>query len=110
MTDSSAGVSTLLVSLAVLRKILILLNVDSAKHELLSFLYLTSSLMVAVVFVVCQYDLISVVFQLLGVQAFLEKKDKRFVFFFGIAFLTKADVYPWLFCDSKNEDKPDDNA
>lgn len=30
--------------------------------------------------------------------------------FFGIAFLTKADIYPWLFCDSKNEDKPDDNA
>jgi hypothetical protein len=23
------------------------------------------------------------------------------LFFFGIAFLTKADVYPWLFCDSK---------
>ena len=32
------------------------------------------------------------------------------LFFFGIAFLTKADVYPWLFCDSENEDKPDDNA
>ena len=32
------------------------------------------------------------------------------LFFFGIAFLTKADVYPWLFCDSKNEDKPSDNA
>ena len=32
------------------------------------------------------------------------------LFFFGIAFLTKADVYPWLFCDSKNEDKPGDNA
>lgn len=32
------------------------------------------------------------------------------LFFFGIAFLTKADVYPWLFCDSKTEDKPDDNA
>jgi hypothetical protein len=30
--------------------------------------------------------------------------------FFGIAFLTKADVYPWLFCDSKNEDKDTDNA
>lgn len=26
------------------------------------------------------------------------------LFFFGIAFLTKADVYPWLFCDPK-EDK-----
>ena len=24
------------------------------------------------------------------------------LFFFGIAFLTKADVYPWLFCDPKN--------
>ena len=23
------------------------------------------------------------------------------LFFFGIAFLTKADVYPWLFCDPK---------
>lgn len=32
------------------------------------------------------------------------------LFFFGIAFLTKADVYPWLFCDSKNEDKEADNA
>ena len=30
--------------------------------------------------------------------------------FFGVAFLTKADVYPWLFCDSKNEDKETDNA
>jgi hypothetical protein len=30
--------------------------------------------------------------------------------FFGIAFLTKADIYPWLFCDSKNEDKETDNA
>ena len=25
------------------------------------------------------------------------------LFFFGIAFLTKADVYPWLFCDPKEE-------
>lgn len=24
------------------------------------------------------------------------------LFFFGIAFLTKADVYPWLFCDKKD--------
>ena len=30
--------------------------------------------------------------------------------FFGIAFLTKADVYPWLFCDSKNRDEATDNA
>jgi hypothetical protein len=30
--------------------------------------------------------------------------------FFGIAFLTKADVYPWLFCDSANKDEETDNA
>lgn len=30
--------------------------------------------------------------------------------FFGIAFLTKADVYPWLFCDSAYRDEETDNA
>lgn len=30
--------------------------------------------------------------------------------FFGIAFLTKADVYPWLFCDSAFRDEDSDNA
>lgn len=30
--------------------------------------------------------------------------------FFGIAFLTKADVYPWLFCDSAFCDEDSDNA
>ena len=26
------------------------------------------------------------------------------LFFFGISFLTKADIYPWLFCDTPYED------
>ena len=30
--------------------------------------------------------------------------------FFGVAFLTKADVYRIFFCDSPNEDKETDNA
>ena len=30
--------------------------------------------------------------------------------FFGIAFLTKADIYPWLFCDSAGRDEDTDNA
>lgn len=32
------------------------------------------------------------------------------LFFFGIAFLTKADTYPWLFCDSAMKDEETDNA
>lgn len=82
-------VAALIISVLVLRRILILLNVDKQSHELLLFLYLTSTLMVAVAFIISQYDLVSVVFQLLGIQAFLEKKDKKFVFFFGIAFCLK---------------------
>lgn len=27
------------------------------------------------------------------------------LFFFGISFLTKADIYPWLFCDTPYNDK-----
>lgn len=30
--------------------------------------------------------------------------------FFGIAYLTKADIYPWLFCDSAYVEKDTDNA
>lgn len=82
-------IAAMVISLVILRRILILLNVDRQNHGLLSFLYLTSSLMIAVVFVISQYDLVSVVFQLLGFQAYLEKKDKKFVFFFGIAFCLK---------------------
>lgn len=32
------------------------------------------------------------------------------LFFFGISFLTKADIYPWLFCDTKGIDAEEDNA
>ena len=79
-------VAAMAASIIIMRKILALLEVDQKQHGLLSFLYLTSALMVSVVFVISQYDLVSVVFQLLGVQAFLEKKDKKFVYYFGIAF------------------------
>lgn len=30
--------------------------------------------------------------------------------FFGIAYLTKADIYPWLFCDSAYTEKSTDNG
>ena len=30
--------------------------------------------------------------------------------FFGISWLTKSDVYPWLFCDLDDEDASTDNA
>ena len=30
-------------------------------------------------------------------------------FFFGISFLTKADIYPWLFCDTPYKDGDEDD-
>ena len=82
-------VAAMVASAMILRRILVLLNVEEDKQMLLSFLYLTSTLMITVVFVISQYDLVSVVFQLLGVKAYLERKDKKFIFWFGIAFCLK---------------------
>lgn len=82
-------VAAMAVSARILQKIFGLLGIDREQHGLLLFLYMTSTLMVAIVFVISQYDLISVVFQLLGIQAFLEKKDKKFILYFGVAFCLK---------------------
>lgn len=30
--------------------------------------------------------------------------------FFGISWLTKADTYTWLFCDTPDKEEPTDNA
>lgn len=82
-------VLAMFVSMIILRRILVLLEVRGEKLEWMCFLYLSSSLIISSVFVVSQYDILSVVFQLLGVEAFLQKKDKKFVFYFGIAFCLK---------------------
>lgn len=82
-------VAAMAVSAVVVRKILILLKVPEDKLWFFLYLYLSSTLMISVVFVMSQYDILSVVCQLLGVQAFLEKKDKKFIFWFGIAFCFK---------------------
>ena len=31
------------------------------------------------------------------------------LFFFGISFLTKADIYPWLFCDTAYKEGENDD-
>ena len=32
------------------------------------------------------------------------------LFFFGISFLTKADIYPWLFCDTPHGEEEDEKS
>ena len=71
------------------KKILEALHVPQSQHNLILYLYISSSLLVTVVFITAQYDVLSLIFQLLGVYAFIKGNDRRFVIWFGIAFCFK---------------------
>lgn len=79
----------LLVCAWLVKRILDLLRVPEKKQHMLVYLFFSSALVISVVFIMSQYDVIGLIFQLLGLQAFLEKKDRKFVFWFGIAFCFK---------------------
>lgn len=78
-------VAVALVSAKIVSKIMELLDVSEKDRKLFTYLYLTSTLMLSVSLIIAQYDILSVIFQLLGLKAFLEKKDRQFVLWFGIA-------------------------
>lgn len=78
-----------MVTVWVLNRMMTYLGVPQKARKLLLYVYTSSSLMISVIFISAQYDILSIIFQLLGVQAFIEKKDKRFLFWFGIAFCFK---------------------
>lgn len=77
------------VTVVILKQILKNLHIPENKHRMLLYIYGSSSLLISVIFITAQYDVLSLIFQLLGVWAFLEKKDKQFVFWFGIGFCFK---------------------
>ena len=67
------------------KKILKELEIPEEKHNLMVYLYASSTLLTTVVFITGQYDIFSLVFQLLGVLAFIKGKDRAFVWWFGLA-------------------------
>jgi hypothetical protein len=79
----------MLLSVVVLKKILDLLNVPRTFQNSFVYLYLSSALMISVVFIIAQYDLFSVVFQLLGVYALMKNNRRGFVLWFGLALCFK---------------------
>lgn len=82
-------VAALGITVAILKKILEALEIPQKKHRLLLYLYATSTVMTTIIFLVGQYDILSVIFQLLGFHAYIKREDKKFVFWFGIAFCLK---------------------
>lgn len=82
-------VAGVMVTVWILNRMLASLGVPQKSRKLLLYLYTSSSLMMSVIFINAQYDILSIIFQLLGIQAFIEKKDKRFIFWFGVAFCFK---------------------
>lgn len=71
------------------KKILEALHVPQNQHNLMLYFYISSSLLTTVIFITAQYDILSLVLQLLGVYAFIKGEDKRFVIWFGIAICFK---------------------
>lgn len=72
-----------------MKKIMEDMKVPEKQHGLMLFLYVSSSLLLTVVFLTGQYDMFSLIFQLLGLRAFLKGKDKTFALWFGVAFCFK---------------------
>ena len=65
------------------------------------------------IYIICGIGMIVSMTMLLvfsGVWAGIWAAEAAALMFFGIAFLTKADIYPWLFCDSAKKDEDTDNA
>ena len=82
-------VTAMIVTAMIVKKILEALHIPQDQHNLMLYLYISSSLLVTVIFITGQYDVLSLVFQLLGVYAFIKGDDKKFVIWFGIAFCFK---------------------
>ena len=73
----------------VLKKLLKALDISEENHSLLLYTFLSSTLLVTVIFLTGQYDILSLPFILLGLLAFIKKKDNEFILWFGIAFCFK---------------------
>lgn len=82
-------VAAMVVTVFLVKRILEDMDVSEKRHNLILYLYVTSTLMVSVIFTIGQYDILSLIFQLLGFSAYIRGKDKQFVFWFGIAFCFK---------------------
>jgi len=77
------------ITVLLLKKILEDLKVPETCHSLMLYLYGSSTLLLTVIFITGQYDVFSLIFQLLGFRAFLKGRDKAFALWFGVAFCFK---------------------
>lgn len=78
-------VFAMVVSAYLLKRILSFLGLGKKKESFFVYIYLSSILMLTVVALISQYDILSTVWQLAGIYAFLKKDKKSFILFFGIA-------------------------
>ena len=78
------GITVLLV-----KKIMEDMKIPEKQQGLMLYLYASSALLLTVVFLTGQYDMFSLVFQMLGFRAFVKGKDKAFALWFGVAFCFK---------------------
>ena len=77
------------VTVVLLKKLLEELKVPDQYHNLALYLYASGSVLISVIFISGQYDVFSLIFQLLGLLAFIKGKNLAFSLWFGVAFCFK---------------------
>lgn len=92
MVIYSKGVLVLffLASMRVMKAICTEMGFGEEKSRGCVFFWMTSTLVIEPLFVICQYDIFGIFFTLLGYLAYLKGSNKHFVFWFGIALCYKS--------------------
>lgn len=60
-------------------------NLSKERCKWISFFFLTSSAVIIPVFIIVQYDIVAIVFMLLGINAYMKGNTKKFIFWFIFA-------------------------
>lgn len=74
-----------ILSLVVINKILKLFDIAKDDRKMYTFLFVSSALVLMVITMFAGYDILAILFTLLGIYYYLKDDHKKFLFFFAIA-------------------------
>lgn len=82
-------IMALIFSATLFKRVCKVLMWSKKKSSWATYMYMTSAMVMSCIVVIGQYDIFSLCFIFLGILGYLEKNQKRFLFWFSIAFLFK---------------------
>ena len=75
----------LVLSSVIIKKICEQIGINRANSKWAMFIFLSSPLVFSSIFILCQYDIISITLMLLGILAYIKNQNYRFIFWFALA-------------------------